>query len=176
MPTVPDGFPWRRLARGFQGELYATVGGIGVGEVWEEGELVNKQGDSRRLLQVNSWRAWETVDELEYSPSGQRVKVVTQGQVSVHLTIVEAVIADGALLADVLTAIRSGRHLVLDFLGRLEPPRGQGTGARVGDYVINDCVVVGDVELMNIDPSGLVMRNWTLRGNTIPNLQQAFVG
>lgn len=156
MPSVTNQNPMsntdsRKLMTGKDGQLYCTL----------------SDGLQLFLSEVDSFTAQLAVSATTVQPVGSAQIFAVETGYTITLTFSEMVVRDDVLLKPLFDDLRNGRFPRFDFTGKMRRMI-DGIEQRVN---FTDCVLNGNVDLMNLQPGDIVRRNWSFQVNGAPDLQ-----
>lgn len=155
MPDVTNQNPIldaRNLMTGKDGQLYITT----------------SDGTQLFLSEVDTFQAQMNVTTTEVQPVGSAQRFAVETGYTVTLTFTEMVVRDDVLLKPLFDDLAKGIFPRFDFQGKLRRGR-DGVEERVN---FTDCVLNGNVDLMNLSPGDVIRRQWNFTVNGKPNLQK----
>lgn len=157
MPDITNQNPMsntdtRKLMTGKDGQLYVTTS-IGL-------QLF--------LSEVDSFNAQLNVATTNVQPVGSAQVFAVETGYTVTLSFSEMVVRDDVLLQPLFDDLKKGVFPRFGFQGKMRRAI-DGIEERVN---FTDCVLNGNVDLMNLTPGDIVRRNWSFHVNGAPDLQK----
>lgn len=145
----------RKVMTGHDGRLYVTVGGKSV-----------------CMLNVDTFQSQMNFSNIDFNAVGDRITYAIPGNVSVTLTLTEAVVTDAHILGPVLDAIERGEKPIYDFRGVLDREYDE----QQEDIAYNNCVPDGSWDIQNLTPNDVLKRASVFRVNSIPKRLKTLTG
>ena len=142
----------RKLATGKDGQLYVTV----------------SDGTQIFLGEIETFHAQMNVNTTTVQPMGSAQQFAVELSYAVSLSFTEMVIRDDVMLKPMFDDLRNGIFPRFDFQGKLRRTI-DGVEQRQN---FTDCVLNGNIDLMNLTPGDIVKRNWNFHVNGAPDLQE----
>ena len=157
MPKITNQNPMsnidtRKLMTGKDGQLYVTV----------------SSGQQIFLSEVDSFTAQLNVSTTQVQPVGSAQQFAVETGYAVTLTFSEMVVRDDVILQPLFDDLRRGIFPRFDFQGKMRRAI-DGIEERQN---FTDCVINGNVDLMNLTPGDIIRRNWSFHVNGAPDLQK----
>lgn len=142
----------RKLMTGKDGQLFVTT----------------SDGTQIFLSEVDTFQAQMNVTTTEVQPVGSAQRFAVETGFTVTLSFTEMVVRDDVMLKPLFDDLAKGIFPRFDFQGKMR---------RAADGVeqrqnFTDCVINGNVDLMNLSPGDIIRRQWSFTVNGAPDLQQ----
>ena len=144
----------RKVMTGHDGRLYATVNGKSV-----------------CMLNVDTFQSQINFSNIDLNVVGDRTTYAIPGNVTITLTLTEAVVTDEITMAPILKALAKGQKPTFDFRGVLTRPDGKKE-----DIPYKNCVPDGTWDIQNLTPNDVLKRALSFRVNAIPKPLKTFTG
>lgn len=125
--------------------------------------LYTRSGAQIFLAECDEFTISLDVQNTDYQPVGSILSYAVNTGTSISITLNEAVVRDDVTLDELLRDLADGYMPSWDIQGKLS--RRDGGTSRI---TVRNCIPDGSVDLMAIQPGEIVKRNWTFRGNSIP--------
>lgn len=145
----------RKVMTGHDGRLYVTVG---------------KQ--SVLMANVDTFQAQMNFSNIDFNPVGDRLTYAIPGNISVSLSLTEAVITDDITIGPLLDAIAAGKKPTYDFRGCLD----RKYDSQQEDITYKNCVPDGSWDVQNLTPGDVLKRALNFRVNSIPKRLKQLTG
>ena len=145
----------RKVMTGHDGRLYVTVGGKSV-----------------LMANVDTFQAQMNFSNIDFNPVGDRLTYAVPGNISVSLTLTEAVITDDITIGPLLDAIAAGKKPTWDFRGTLD----REYDSQQEDITYSNCVPDGSWDVQNLTPGDVLKRALNFRVNSIPKRLKQLTG
>lgn len=145
----------RKVMTGHDGRLYVTV-----------------DGKSVLMANVDTFQSQMNFSNIDFNPVGDRLTYAIPGNISVSLTITEAVVTDDITLGPVLDAIAAGKKPTYDFRGCLD----REYDSQQEDISYQTCVPDGTWDVQNLTPGDVLKRALGFRVNSIPKKLKQLTG
>ena len=144
----------RKVLTGKDGRLYVTI-----------------NGKTYFLAETSAFTATLNFTNADVQPIGSILSGAVPASVTVGITLTEFYVRDDVMMTPILEALAQGYVPVFDFQGVLDRTMIDGTESR---HTFRDCVPDGSVNINNFTPGEVVTREWTFRGNALPEQIKAF--
>lgn len=144
----------RKVLSGKDGRLYVTI-----------------KNKTYFLAETSAFTATLNFTNADAQPIGSMLIGAVPTGVSISITLTEFYVRDDVMMTPLLEALREGYTPVYDFQGVLDRTMIDGTESR---QTFRDCITDGSVNIFNFTPGELVTREWTFRGNALPEQIKAF--
>lgn len=141
----------RKLMTGKDGQLHVTT----------------SDGTQIFLSEVDSFTAQLNVTTTTVQPVGSPQIFAVETGYTVTLSFNEMVVRDDVTLKPLFDDLKKGKFPRWDFTGKMRRTI-DGIEQRQN---FTDCVLNGNVDLMNLQPGDIVRRNWSFHVNGAPDLQ-----
>lgn len=136
----------------------------------KDGQLFVTLSDNSQLFlsEVDSFQVQMAVNTTTVQPVGSAQVFAVETGFIVTLSFSEMVVRDDVLLEPLFNDIKNGKFPRFSFQGKLRRSI-DGIEER---QTFPDCVINGNVDLMNLTPGDIVRRNWSFHVNGAPDLQK----
>lgn len=137
----------RKVMTGHDGRLYCTAGNVSV-----------------CMCNVDTFQSQMNFSNIDFNPVGDRLTYAIPGNISVSLSITEAVVSDEYTIGPLLDAIEKGEKPVYTFRGVLD----RDYDSQQEDITYQNCVPDGSWDIQNLTPNDVLKRALNFRCNAIP--------
>ena len=144
---MPQTLDPRKVMTGHDGRLYAEVDGVSI-----------------CMLNVDTFQSQINFSNIDFNAVGDRLTYAIPGNVSVSLTITEAVVTDEITIAPILAALAAGKKIIFNFRGVLN----REYDSQQQDIPYQNCVPDGTWDIQNLTPNDVIKRALAFRVNSIP--------
>ena len=145
----------RKVMTGHDGRLYADIEGVSI-----------------CMLNVDSFQSQINFSNIDFNAVGNRLTYAIPGNVSINLTLTEAVVTDEITIAPILTALAEGKKIVFNFRGVLD----RAYDSQQQDIPYLNCVPDGTWDIQNLTPNEVIKRALSFRVNSIPKPLKTLTG
>lgn len=133
---------------------------------------VEFEGQSICMMNVDTFQSQINFGNIDFNAVGDRLTYAIPGNISISLTITEAVVTDEYTLGPVLDAISEGKKPVFNFRGVLD----REYDAQQEDITYRNCVPDGTWDVQNLTPNDVIKRALGFRVNSIPKRLKQLTG
>lgn len=152
---MPETLDPRKVMTGHDGRLYAEV-----------------NGKSICLMNVDTFQSQLNFSNIDFNAVGNRLTYAIPGNVSVSLTITEAVVTDAITMKPILDALAAGKKIVFNFRGVLD----REYDKQQEDISYQNCIPDGTWDVQNLTPNDVIKRSLAFRVNSIPKALKTLTG
>lgn len=145
----------RRVMTGHDGRLYAVV-----------------DGKSYLMANVDTFQSQINFSNIDFNPVGDRLTYAIPGNLSVSLTLTEAVITDDITIGPLLDALAAGKKPTYNFRGTLD----REYDSQGQDISYQNCIPDGTWDVQNLTPNDVIKRALSFRVNSIPKTLKKLTG
>lgn len=145
----------RKVMTGHDGRLYVTV-----------------NGQSVLMANVDTFQAQMNFGNIDFNPVGDRLTYAIPGNISVSLSLTEAVVTDDITIGPMLEAIAAGKKPTYDFRGTLD----REFDSQQEDITYQNCVPDGTWDIQNLTPGDVLKRALNFRVNSVPKKLKQLTG
>ena len=142
----------RRVMTGHDGRLYAVIDNL--------------------MANVDTFQSQINFSNIDFNPVGDRLTYAIPGNLSVSLTLTEAVITDDITIGPLLDALAAGKKPTYNFRGTLD----REFDSQGQDISYQNCIPDGTWDVQNLTPNDVIKRALSFRVNSIPKILKKLIG